>query len=108
MNYIHVIIPVYNAKKYLRDTVQSVLNQPYKGIDIVLVDDLEEFNVSNVWIKGELVAKDIKDADVTSIGKVTDIFTGLAANQYDVAIVDLGVAKNYAKKTCFITYFLFQ
>ena len=39
MNYIHVIIPVYNAKKYLRDTVQSVLNQPYKGIDIVLVDD---------------------------------------------------------------------
>ncbi len=44
---------------------------------------------------GENVAKGIKDADVKSIGKVTDIFTGLAANQYDAAIVDLGVAKNY-------------
>ena len=36
---IHVIIPVYNAKKYLRKAVQSVLNQPYKGVDIILVND---------------------------------------------------------------------
>ena len=36
---IHVIIPVYNAKHFLRDAVESVLNQPNKGIDIVLVDD---------------------------------------------------------------------
>lgn len=39
MNLIHVVIPVYNAISYLRETVASVLNQPYKGIDIVLVDD---------------------------------------------------------------------
>lgn len=36
---IHVIIPVYNAIKYLRDAVDSILNQPYKGISIVLVND---------------------------------------------------------------------
>ena len=36
---IHVIVPVYNAKKYLREAVDSVLNQPYKEIDIVLVND---------------------------------------------------------------------
>lgn len=39
MNQIHVVIPVYNAKPYLREAVNSVLNQPYKGIDIILVDD---------------------------------------------------------------------
>ena len=39
MSKIHVIIPVYNAKKFLREAVDSVLNQPYKGIDIVLVND---------------------------------------------------------------------
>ena len=39
MNLIHVIIPVYNAKNYLCETVLSVLNQPYKGINIVLVND---------------------------------------------------------------------
>ena len=39
MSKIHVVIPVYNAKKYLQQAVDSVLDQPYKGIDIVLVDD---------------------------------------------------------------------
>lgn len=36
---IHVIIPVYNAEAYLQEAVDSVLSQPYKGIDIVLVND---------------------------------------------------------------------
>lgn len=36
---ITVIIPVYNCKKLLEDAVSSVLNQPYKNISIVLVDD---------------------------------------------------------------------
>lgn len=36
---IHVVIPCYNVEKYLEQAVQSVLDQPYKDIDIVLVDD---------------------------------------------------------------------
>ncbi len=34
-----VIVPVYNAEKYIKQTVNSILNQPYKGIEVVLVDD---------------------------------------------------------------------
>lgn len=34
-----VIVPVYNAEKYVRQTVNSILNQPYKNIEIVMVDD---------------------------------------------------------------------
>lgn len=36
---IAVIIPVYNCKKHLKDAVNSVLNQPYQKIFVVLVDD---------------------------------------------------------------------
>lgn len=36
---ITVIIPVYNVSKYLRRCVDSVLNQSYKNIEIILVDD---------------------------------------------------------------------
>lgn len=39
MPIIHVIIPCYNAEKYLEQAVYSVLDQPYKEIDIILVDD---------------------------------------------------------------------
>lgn len=34
-----VVIPVYNAKKYLYEAVSSVLNQKYKKIEIILIDD---------------------------------------------------------------------
>lgn len=36
---VSVIIPVYNVKPYLERCVRSVLNQTYKDIEIILVDD---------------------------------------------------------------------
>ena len=38
-NLISVIVPVYNAEKYLYKCVQSILNQTYDKIEIILVDD---------------------------------------------------------------------
>lgn len=36
---VSVIIPVYNVKEYLKRCVNSVLNQSYKSLQIILVDD---------------------------------------------------------------------
>lgn len=38
-DYITVIIPVYNVEKYLNKCIESVLNQTYENIKIVLIDD---------------------------------------------------------------------
>lgn len=39
MYMLSVIIPIYNSSKYLRDCIDSILNQSYKEFEIILVDD---------------------------------------------------------------------
>lgn len=36
---ISVIVPIYNVEKYLRKCVDSIINQTYKNLEIILVDD---------------------------------------------------------------------
>ena len=36
---ISVICTIYNAKKYLKQCLDSIINQTYKDIQIVLIDD---------------------------------------------------------------------
>lgn len=36
---ISVIIPIYNVEKYLKRCIDSVLNQTYKEIEVILIDD---------------------------------------------------------------------
>lgn len=45
---VSVIIPIYNAEKYIADTLNSIFSQDYKDIEIVLVDDCSKDNSANI------------------------------------------------------------
>lgn len=36
---ISIIIPVYNSEKYLNNCIKSIINQTYKDLDIILIND---------------------------------------------------------------------
>ena len=36
---ISVIMPIYNAEKYLKKAIDSILNQTYKNLEIIIVND---------------------------------------------------------------------
>ena len=39
MKLVSVIVPVYNAEKWLNKCLDSIVNQTYNKLEIVLVDD---------------------------------------------------------------------
>lgn len=36
---ISIIVPIYNTEKYLRDCLNSIINQSYENLDIILIND---------------------------------------------------------------------
>lgn len=61
---ISVIVPIYNVEKYLDRCIESIVNQTYKNLEIILVDDGSTDNSSFIcdnWAK--------KDARIVVIHK---------------------------------------
>ena len=36
---VSVVVPIYNVEKYLKNCIETIINQTYKNIEIILVDD---------------------------------------------------------------------
>ena len=45
---ISIIVPVYNIEKYLQKCIKSIINQTYKNIEIILVDDGSKDNSGKI------------------------------------------------------------
>lgn len=39
MELVSIVLPVYNAEKFIRTCVKSILNQSYKNIELLLIND---------------------------------------------------------------------
>ncbi len=48
MSKISVIIPIYNVEKYLEKCLESVINQTYKDLEIICVDDCSPDNSNKI------------------------------------------------------------
>lgn len=48
---VSILIPVYNAEKYLNRTINSIIVQDYEDIEIILFDDASKDSSRNIMIK---------------------------------------------------------
>ena len=45
---VSILIPLYNAEEYLSDTLESIIEQTYKNIEIIIVDDASTDNTQEI------------------------------------------------------------
>ncbi|MEX2012815.1 MAG: glycosyltransferase [Candidatus Levyibacteriota bacterium] len=43
---VSVVMPVYNAEKYVKSAIESILSQSYKNLELIIIDDL---SIDNSW-----------------------------------------------------------
>lgn len=57
---ITVVVPIYNGEKYLRETIESILNQTHRKLEIFLIDDGSTDNSLRIAKYYEKVDKRVK------------------------------------------------
>lgn len=80
-----VLMPCYNAQKYIREAIESILNQTYENFDFIIVDDN---SIDNTWeIVQEYANKDTRikayKNDINQyIARNRNILLSLAESKY--------------------------
>lgn len=72
-----IVVITYNSSKYIEDTLDSIYNQTYKNIELIISDDFstdDTIEICSNWIKKN------KDRFVNTKIITTEINTGIPAN----------------------------
>ena len=68
-----VIIPVYNKEKYVTKTIESVLNQTYKNLEIIIINDASTDN-------SKAICESFKDERIVMINNPKNLGAGATRN----------------------------
>lgn len=83
---ISVIIPAYNAEEYIEETIQSVLDQAYSNIEILVIDDGSSDNTLQILEKYKSKLK-ISTQKNMGVSKARNTAVGNASGKW-IAFVD--------------------
>ena len=87
---VSIVTPVYNAEKFIKETIDSVISQTYKNWEMILVDDCSSDSSAEIideYVKSDSRIKYMKNAE--NSGAAVSRNTGIeAANGQYIAFVD--------------------
>ena len=47
-NLVSIIMPVYNSEEFISEAINSVLNQSYENLELIIVNDASKDNSRNI------------------------------------------------------------
>ena len=65
---ISVVVPIYNTEKYLKQCVDSILNQTYHDLDVILVDDGSTDSCGLICDEYDLLDSRVRTYHIDNIG----------------------------------------
>ncbi len=77
MEMVSIIVPIYNQEKYLHRSIESILCQTWKDLDIVLVNDGSTDNSLKIIQSYQIKDKRINIIDQSNQGLVGAVITGI-------------------------------
>ena len=84
---VSIIVPIYNTKKYLKKCIDSILNQTYKNIEIIIINDCSSENIDEI-------VNQYEDKRIIYIKNTAN--KGIGYNR------NLGIKKSTGSYICFI------
>lgn len=82
---VSVIIPVYNAEKFIKDTLESVINQTYKNLEIICVNDCstdKSLDILNEYAKKDSRIKVFSNEVNSRVAKTRNNAVAHATGEY--------------------------
>ena len=99
---VSIIIPVYNSEAFLDKCIQSAINQSYKNIEIILVNDGSIDSSGEICDNYSSIDSRIKTIHKNNGGLVSSRKTGLKASTGEYVLyidgddwIELDIIKNY-------------
>ena len=86
---ISIIVPVYNAEKYLNQCIQSILNQTFSDLEVILVDDGSKDNSFEICKEFQKIDSRIKvlNQENKGAGAARNVGLAIAKGEY-IGFVD--------------------
>lgn len=107
MPIISIIMPVYNSEKYLKQTIESILNQTYNNFEFIIIDDGSSDNSFKIIQEYKLLDNRVKVIRRReNKGLIYSLNEGLelAKGKYIARIDsdDIALSERFEKQICFL------
>jgi Glycosyltransferases involved in cell wall biogenesis len=73
---VSIVMPIYNGEKYLREAINSILNQSYKNFELIIIDDGSKDKSVDI-IKSYLDGRIVLLENLQNIGLIKTLNRGL-------------------------------